>query len=199
MTRPAPSAARSRLALFVAVVCASATAASAAPFVTQVRNGSVVNGDPTQNGRLVPNGTASVAGVAKPFPGVANAGSPFRYDAFAFTNTEPFALPIAVTLDATSGADFGLLPVAYLSSYDPGNIATNYAGDPGSGPAIGAPVGFSLVVPANTTFLVVVSETNLGASANPYTLTVGLLPEPTTLAAGGAAGLVLRRRRRVAR
>lgn len=183
--------------LIAAVLVASSTVASATPFVTQVRNNSIVAGEPTQAGRLDRNGVASAAGVQKPFPGVLSTNLPFAVDAFAFTNTEPFAVPILITLSTTGTQTSVPFSAAYLNSFDPGNIATNYLGDAGASPSAGTePTAYSVTIPANTLFLVTVNETVSTAGVPAYTLTVGPLPEPASLAAIAGVGAVLIRRRR---
>ena len=51
---------------------------------------------------------------------------------------------------------------AYLGSFDPNNICTNWIGDSGSSPDVGMPVPFSFNVDNGQTFVVVVSEVTPG-------------------------------------
>ncbi|MGZ9159341.1 MAG: dockerin type I domain-containing protein, partial [Nitrospira sp.] len=82
--------------------------------------------------------------------------------------------------------------VAYLGSFNSGNIALNYLGDPG-----GSPLPFqtfSVDVPANATVILVVSEVNLQGACGSYDVVVTGLNCPLKLTSAvsrkthGAAG-----------
>src|ERR1043166_376409 len=126
----------------------------------------VVNGDLSAsdlqepNGRLGRNGTGSSCGTVKPCPGPLGSG-PRLYDQYMFTNgPAPACVRIATTASCPSPAN-DIIPAAYLTSFDPNNICTNYLGDPGGSPgALGN--AFSVDVPANATFCVIIQEANAG-------------------------------------
>src|SRR5881397_1541415 len=62
------------------------------------------------------------------------------------------------------------LIAAYLGSFDPGNICTNWIGDSGSSPD--PDQAFSFTVDNGQTFVVVVSELTPDAGCPAYTITV---------------------------
>src|SRR5204862_8165257 len=105
------------------------------------------------------------------------------------------------TASCPSPANY-IIPAAYLTSYDPNSLCTNYLGDPGGSPGM---IGnsFSVDVPANATLVVIIQEANAGlAGCSGYQVTVsGLLgsgigpgpcaPAPTAVSrkTHGAAGI----------
>ncbi|MEY4547757.1 MAG: hypothetical protein RL685_3952 [Pseudomonadota bacterium] len=127
----------------------------------------VFSGENTQSGRLFRDGTPSVCGPAKAYPGIFNGGSTFNFESFTFANTSASEACVTVNFnpDATvvqPGADAGTAACgtnahasAYLSSYDPTNQEANFIGDVGSSTA----QPFFFTVPATTDLVLVVSNT----------------------------------------
>jgi len=92
-----------------------------------------------------------------------------HYDQYTFTNTSGSAECVVVTLDSRSCGGPGVFGSAYLNSFDPNNLATNYLADLGvSGPT----ASFSFGVPAGATYVVVVQEIGTDLGCATYTLTV---------------------------
>ncbi len=117
-----------------------------------------------QTGRLVrtATGSQSSCGIVKANPGInaADQTVPHRFDAYTFQN--PTDSPICVTITlTTSVAQAGLLQsAAYAPTFNPAQVNANYLGDiAGNGPATRS---YSVTVPANTTFVVVVNEVTGG-------------------------------------
>ncbi|MGI8820103.1 MAG: PEP-CTERM sorting domain-containing protein [Chthoniobacterales bacterium] len=168
------------------LVLAAATLALCASASAQMFTGSVTVSDPTENGRLFRDGVPSMSGMNKTFPGVFNAGTPYHYDSYIFTN--PFAVTTAFTINmsttSTTNLPFG---VVYLGTFDPTNIATNYRADGGLSPTVGLPQIFSFDIPAGASFTVIMNETTAGGAAagNPapytFTLSPAAVPEPSTV------------------
>ena len=126
----------------------------------------------TQTGRLVRNGVASACGAAKAFPGL-NDAVVRRFDSYAFQNCSAQPVCVTVTLTQTSGTSGALFSSAYLITFDPSNIGTNYLADAGSSFTLGSPATYSFNVPAGATFVVDVNEVNAGGGIGAgYTLTV---------------------------
>lgn len=166
-----------------------------------VINGALTSDDLQQpNGRLGRNAIGSSCGTAKPCPGPLGTG-PRLYDQHTFTNGPAAAcVTIATTASCPSPAN-DIIPAAYLTSYDPNNLCTNYLGDPGGSPGA-AGNSFSVDVPANATLVVIIQEANAGlAGCSGYQVTVsGLIgsgtgpgpcaPAPTAVSqkTHGAAG-----------
>jgi hypothetical protein len=81
----------------------------------------------TQTGRLTRTGVPSACASVKAFPGIfTNASRAF--DSYTFTACQA----TCVSAKVTSANAANLFEVAYSPSFDPANIATNYAGDAGS-------------------------------------------------------------------
>ena len=131
----------------------------------------------TQTGRLTRSGAASACGAAKAYPGTFD-NAPRSYDAYTFRNAGA-ATCVTFTVTGCTG-DQLILPVAYLGSFNPANIATNYLGDVGSSPA--ATTSFSVNVPANATVVLVIAEVNPGGGCAGYSVSVdGLSCSPVPL------------------
>jgi mRNA-degrading endonuclease RelE of RelBE toxin-antitoxin system len=119
----------------------------------------------------------SACGTTKANPGAAVSALTRRYDAYSFTNTS--AAPICVTVNLAHSSSVLMYVDAYIPTFVPATVATNFAGDNGGSATSGAGTTqlFSFTVPANQTFTVVVSESNSGGAPNtPYNLRVTGLP-----------------------
>jgi hypothetical protein len=119
----------------------------------------------------------SACGTTKASPGAAVSALTRRYDAYSYTNNT--ASPICVTVNLTHSASALLYVDAYIPTFVPATVATNFAGDNGGSATSGAGTTqlFSFTVPANQTFTVVVSESNQNGGLNvPYNLKVTGLP-----------------------
>jgi hypothetical protein len=157
-----------------------------------------VNG--LQPGRLFRNGSPSLCGFPKPFPGYSSPTDRVnrRFDLYSFTNDGN--VTECITVEVTAGASCAsnlLYAVAYLGSYNPANLAENFLADLGSSPspAVGVPtLSFSFEVPAGATFKLVIHEVNPPpTSCGAYSFRVFGLPQACpapSLAARGALDLV---------
>ncbi|HEX8175510.1 MAG TPA: S8 family serine peptidase [Pyrinomonadaceae bacterium] len=119
----------------------------------------------------------SSCGTTKTNPGAAAGTVTRRYDAYSFTNTS--ASPICVTVSLTHSANALLYVDAYMPTFVPATVSANFAGDNGGSTTSGAGTTqfFSINVPANQTFTIVVSESNQNGGLNvPYNLRVTGLP-----------------------
>ncbi len=149
-----------------------------------VINGSLDSNDLQQDGRMGRNGVASSCLIPKVCPGPIGAGTNRSYDLYSFTNG-PTDACVTITLTANCpSATNPIISTAYLNSFVPSNICTNYLGDPGNSPA--PTLAFSSTVPAGATLLVNVHEINQGAGCSSYTLTVSGLVCDTD--GGGTCG-----------
>jgi hypothetical protein len=160
-------------------------------------NGSIDPSDPTQTDRLFRSGIPQTCPASTT---CAIFGDPTarHYDSYTFTNTT--GAPQCVTVDTNTdctGTNF-IFIAAYLGSYDPNNICTNWIGDSGFSPDVGLPQAFSFNVNDGDTFVVVVSEVTPQAGCPAYTMTItpesicgggsSPTPTPTCPAGAGAAG-----------
>jgi S-layer homology domain len=112
-----------------------------------------------QTSRLFRNSVESDCGTPKPSPGVTDAGIQFKFDAYTFTNTSIFSL--CITVISTSTAANQLLAAAYLDSFNPANVLSNYLGDAGNSDPTRS---FSFIVPASRSFVIVQSRVNNAGS-----------------------------------
>ncbi len=147
----------------------------AAPCTTMI-NGSITNSDPTQVDRLFRSGipqTCPASTTCAIFGDV----MPRHYDAYTLTNTT--GSPQCVTVDtntACTGTNF-IFVAAYLGSFDPNNICTNWIGDSGFSP--NPDQAFSFDLANGQTVVLVVSEITPAAGCPSYTMTVtGLCAAP---------------------
>jgi hypothetical protein len=107
----------------------------------------------TQNGALVIDGIPSTCGNSKSCPGFSGPNTP--YVAFAFANST--GVDQCVTVNGTSSCT-GISKIdltAYLGSFVPSNVCTNYLGDSGAQLGNAESVSSSVTVPAGATFVVV--------------------------------------------
>ena len=135
----------------------------------------------TQTGRIARRAPASTCAAPKEFPGLNATDGSRAYDAYTLTNPSSTDACTTVTYTLTGGgAGAGLLAVAYLNSFDPSNISTNYLADPGQSvsPGSDGPKTFSFKIPAGQTAVLVIHDFevagNVGAT---YDVTVAGLPE----------------------
>jgi hypothetical protein len=155
---------------------ASATASlliSGVASATVLYSGTMTLGaaSPTQLGRLTRDGVDSDWSAQKAFPGVINATTTYHYTTLdldlgalesSFGAYGPY---IQISFDSTATTTF---LSAYLGSYSPASIATNYLGDPGgSGNLFGVdPEFFQIVVPSSNHLILVLNESTTNGGLN---------------------------------
>jgi hypothetical protein len=154
-------------------------------------NGTVIQGafDPsgqTMPARLFRDGVASTCTSPKVFPGV-QAGTNL-FETFEFRNFG-IATCVTATLDV-GNCDREMHLMAYLDSFDPNSLSTNYLADVGSSES----QPFSFVVPAHQRF-VMVAQTNNGPTTCSYRFTLSgancAQPAPAVSVLGLAGGVLL--------
>ncbi len=137
----------------------------------------------TQTGRLVRSDPPSTCAVSQPNPGLQDSLS-HAFDSYTFTNNNGAAACVAVTLTPQTTALYQA--VAYLGTYDPTNVTSNYLADIGASPAPFTGKSFSFILTPGQTTVIVVNEvvTGGGVGTN-YSLQVSGLglgtgaPTPT--------------------
>src|SRR4029077_15910941 len=160
-----------------------------------VVTGSIDTGDPTQTDRLFRSGIPQTC-PASTSCAILGDGLPRHYDEYTFTNTTGATQCVTVdTNTPCTGTNFIFIG-AYLGSFDPNNICTNWIGDAGSSPNPDQPFQFDLA--DGQTVVVVVSEVTPDAGCPGYTVTVSGIcgggvtptptPTPTCPPGGGATG-----------
>ena len=143
-----------------------------------VINGSITTQDPTELNRILSADPPSTCANVKTCPG-SDSGGPFHYDAYTLVNNSGTDACVTVTLDpVTCTASPNLLSAtAYLGSFDPNSVCTNYLADIGASPS--GPKNFSFIVPNAATYVIVVNEVTPNAGCAAYALTV--CQEPCTI------------------
>jgi hypothetical protein len=130
----------------------------------------------TQTNRVTRNGLASTASLPKTAcPGITATATSPRFDAYTFTTCPGVDRVITVTLSTACPTVSGgtqLFATVYSGSFNPASICANFLADPGSSPGANGSVDFTFTVPANSTYVVVVSEVPGTATNCPYTLKV---------------------------
>ncbi len=143
--------------------------------------GSIDLSDPTQTDRLFRSGIPQTC-PASTSCAVFGDPTPRHYDEYSFTNTTGSTQCVTVdTNTACTGTNF-IFTAAYLGSFDPNNICTNWIGDSGSSPD--PEVAFQVNVDPGQTIVIVVSEVTPDAGCPGYTVTLnnicgGVTPTPT--------------------
>ncbi|MCU1263814.1 MAG: hypothetical protein JWM21_132 [Acidobacteria bacterium] len=125
-----------------------------------------------QTGRLNRNGISSSCAAPKSCL-IFDPANARAYDAYTFANNSGADACTLASLDVipASGANYQVN--AYLDSYNPANICTNYLADPGlSSGSPPAQTNMSFVVPSGHSVVLVVHTTNPGETGGQYTLTV---------------------------
>lgn len=209
-----------RMIVRALVSMALAAAAVGAAQATDLASGTVQlsTTDPTQLGRLSRNGVPT-DWSGSVFPGIVNPTVAYHYETFTFDVSAleagyTYGSYLQITFDSIYSTTF---LSAYLDSYSPTNLATNYLGDPGtSGNYFGTdPLTFQVVVGAGHNLVLVMNETTAGGgAAEPGNflieafsdtefsdLVAAPVPEPATwsLMLGGLALAAVGRKRRAAR
>ena len=109
-----------------------------------------------QTGRLVRNDPASTCAVPQPNPGLNDSAS-HAFDSYTLTNSlNGGTACVTVTLTPQTTALYQA--VAYLGSFDPANVTTNYLADIGASPAAFTNKSFSFSLAAGQTVVIVVDD-----------------------------------------
>ena len=122
----------------------------------------------TQAGSIYRTGVPSSCGSRKACPGSSTFSS-VRAAAFPFVNNTGSARCVTVSLRQSSD----VFSVAYLGSYNPDSLCSNYLADSGTSARGGGAISYGFNVNAGATFIVVVHGMSSGASSH-YNLTVSI-------------------------
>ena len=161
---------------------------TATPSPTPIEiSGSIDNSDPTQVDRLNRSGISGCCGTPFTACQIFGDGQLHHYDAYTFTNTTGATQCVTVNVNTDCQGSNFIFTAAYLGTFDPNNICTNWIADEGSSPIPGDPTPFSFTIEDGQTVALVVSEVTAGAGCPSYTMTVsgldaGGTPTPTPTA-----------------
>lgn len=128
-----------------------------------------------QASRLSQNGVDSSCASPKTCPGVVP-GSTFTFDAYQFQNFGSSSACVTFAFSTGCGVNQAVHPVAYLGSFDPNNICTNYLGDLGHSINAGEAGTFSVNVPAGQIVTLVIHRVGTVEGCSSYHFTVTGLP-----------------------
>src|SRR5205814_3776715 len=133
----------------------------------------IISSDTPLPNRISQNGIASICGTNKTFT-VSFPITGHHFDQYTFPTRGSTGLCITVTLiDNGCGTNSAIMSAAYLGSFDPNNLSTNYRADLGSSVNAGNPQGvYSFDVPAGQQFIVIVYDLGTVADCTNYTLRV---------------------------
>ncbi|MFL5731727.1 MAG: dockerin type I domain-containing protein [Chloroflexia bacterium] len=156
-------------ASFTATKTPTITQTPMIPCSTTVITGSITSTDSLQVARLGRDNSPSTCD-GKGCP--SSLGQGLRhYDQYTFYNDSGQPQCVLVRLDtACDGTTNPIFSAAYLGSYDPTNLCTNYLGDIGFNPP--DQHEYSFTVPAGATYVIIVNEVNEDTGCPSYTLTV---------------------------
>ena len=174
---PSPTATATATATATPTATATATATAtptATPACTPIAfEGGIEAGDPTQTDRMFRDGILSTCDAPKTCPGPFGDGQQHHYDSYTVTNTTGSTQCVSVDASTDCVGTNDIFLVAYLGSFDPNNLCTNYLADQGSSPDPSAPPGpFTFELADGQTVVIVVAEVNADAGCPGYTMTV---------------------------
>lgn len=146
-----------------------------------VINGTLGSGDPeftgpqstgTTVGRLNRNGISSTCAAPKTCL-IFDTVTGRQFDSYSIPNDSGNDVCVNVNLSADAKTTCNVQTNAYLGTFDPNNICTNYLADPGLSTGVPpTPTNMSFTVPAGQTLTIVVMTTNPGEIGCPYQVTV---------------------------
>jgi hypothetical protein len=138
---------------------------------TQMVSGALAAGDTTQTGRMGRDAVANSCAFPKACPGaIAGDTAQHAYDLYTFTNGPTATCVTITTTTNCTVAPNQIITVAYLGSFNPANLCTNYLGDPGGSPA--PTNSFAVNVPANGVLVLNVQEITAGGGCSGYSVSV---------------------------
>ncbi|HYO51013.1 MAG TPA: kelch repeat-containing protein, partial [Chloroflexia bacterium] len=161
------------------------TPPTSTPTACGVVNGALTAGDTTLTSHLYRLFPPSTCDAPQPYQGTSGAGGSYYYDTYTYPNTTGASTCVSILLNPMTCSGTGgtfIHASAYLNTFDPTNLETNYLGDIGNSPT--GPTTFSVTAPAGQSVVVVVNAVVSGPSgACPgYQLTInghGGCPTPT--------------------
>ncbi|MFL5731651.1 MAG: S-layer homology domain-containing protein [Chloroflexia bacterium] len=146
--------------------------------------GAITNTDSLQTGRVALRAPASFCSTPKSCAGAADS-VPRHYRAYNYVNSTNAPQCVSVNLDQACGSN-AIWSVAYLNTFNPASLCTNYLADGGRG---GPNTFYSFTLPAGATAIIVVNEVSADVGCDAYTLRINpcgsgtsLTPTPTSTA-----------------
>jgi hypothetical protein len=138
---------------------------------TQTVSGALAAGDTTQTGRMGRDAVINSCAFPKACPGaIAGDTAQHRYDLYSFTNGPTATCATITTTTSCTVSPNQIITVAYLGSFNPANLCTNYIGDPGGSPS--PTNSFKVNVPANGVLLINVHEITANGGCSGYTVNI---------------------------
>lgn len=132
--------------------------------------GRIMSTDPTQNGRIFRDAIPSVCATTKAWPGILSVGANIHHKTYSVKNIS--ASPQCMTFTINNADAAQVMLTAYNTTFNPADISQNYMGDTGSSSAASVATTMNIVVPANTTVILVTSEIAATTFAADYSITI---------------------------
>ncbi|MGN6756469.1 MAG: hypothetical protein ACTHMJ_08775 [Thermomicrobiales bacterium] len=132
---------------------------------------SITNADPTQTGRLGIGDPKSSCAVPKAVAALSDTLTR-HYKSYTYTNPSSSAICVTVQVTQNCG-DNAVQSVAYLNSFNPASIQTNYLADGG---ASGHNFSYSFTLPAAQSAVVVMLEVSPDLGCAGYNLSINACP-----------------------
>jgi len=169
-----------RFVLPVVALAALMAALAVAVATAGTYTGSITNSDPSHtNFENFASGGPSVCGPTPAAPGTITDSSSYHYDTISQVNSSGTAQCATITVSEVTGAgSLGVAAYAYIGSFDPSNVSTNYAGGYNSQIPVGGTGSFGVTVLAGQTLVVEIEEYVAGTGAG-YMVEISGLDAPT--------------------
>jgi hypothetical protein len=157
-------------------------------------HGAITSSDPAQpTQRLFRDGQASACGDGDTCDAPI-AGGPFHYDAYTLNNNTAVQQCVTVAVNTACTGTNAIFVGAYLGTFDPNSVCTNWIGDLGWSPEPAR--SFTAQVPAGQNLAVVVSAVTANTGCPGYDLTISAdacpaatdTPTPTATSTPTATG-----------
>jgi hypothetical protein len=136
---------------------------------SNIYTGSITNADPTQVSRIGRAGGPSTCLNVRTCQPPADT-DPRHYDSYTYVNTTGAPQCVSVSIDETGCGNAGVFSAAYLGSFDPSNLCTNWLADPGVG--VGPHYTYSFTAPPGATIIITVNENETNVGCTSYTLSI---------------------------
>jgi hypothetical protein len=146
----------------------TATAQTVVTIADHIFTGALTSGDAVQAGRLTRAGSPSVCSSVKTC-NVFTTGGSYVYDAYSVENSSNTTRCAIIGMSNSCGAD--VFSTAYLNTFNPNSLCSNYLGDPSSSGEI---TFYEVQVPPASKLVVVVNQVNIGSFCPNYQISVDM-------------------------
>lgn len=146
----------------------TATAQTVVTIADHIFTGALTSGDAVQAGRLTRAGSPSVCSSVKTC-NVFTTGGNYVYDSYTIENSSNTTRCAVIGMSNSCGAE--VFSTAYLNTFNPTSLCSNYLGDPSSSGEI---TFYEVQVPPASKLVVVVNQVNIGSFCPNYQISVDM-------------------------